>query len=284
MIPETDISKQRVLFVDDEEAILEALEHCAFDEQWEMISAGSGPEALEVLSEVQVAVVVSDYRMPGMNGVDLLRQVHERYPNTVRMILSGYAEAHVVVEAINEGHVDRFLAKPWDDEDLLRAVNDGIRKYVLERENEVLQQTVKDRNRALSQVNQQLKMVNETLEQKVEERTSALESQNLALVFAQEVLHMLPYALYGVDTEKRLMIFNEAAMSCPVCTRAPQLGERMDGVLPGVVISLMDRVMQERKTCSTMFEKGAQQFVVDCVPLGGEGLRGVITVVMKQRQ
>lgn len=285
MVGEIDIStmSQQVLFVDDEEAILEALEHCTFDEEWEMLTAGSGPEALEVLSRSQVSVVVSDYRMPGMNGVELLKQVHERFPKTIRMILSGYAEAHVVVEAINEGHVDRFLAKPWDDEDLIRAVNDGVHKYMLEMENRLLQETVKARNRELSQVNRQLNLVNETLEHKVQERTATLETQNLALVFAQEVLHHLPYALYGTDNQKRLMIFNDAAMSYPGCAYPPQLGECMDGVLPETVTSLMDRTIQKKRPCSTMFVVQEQQYVADCVPLGDAGLRGVITVVMKSR-
>jgi len=280
---ELSTDDQRVLFVDDEEAILEALEHCAFDEEWEMLTAGSGPEALEVLSRERVAVVVSDYRMPGMNGVDLLRQVHERFPRTIRMILSGYAEAHVVVEAINEGHVDRFLAKPWDDEELIRAVNDGIHKYVLELENEQLQETVKERNKELSQLNQQLKLVNETLEHRVKERTATLEAQNLALVFAQEVLHHLPYALYGVDTAKRLMLFNDAAMVFPGCACPPQLGDSMDGVLPEEVTSLMDRVIQEKRFCSRSFEIQEKQYMVDCVPLGDRGSRGVIAIVMRTR-
>lgn len=286
MVENVGVSKaeQRVLFVDDEEAILEALEHCTFDEDWEMLTASSGPEALEVLAETDVAVVVSDYRMPGMNGVEVLRRVHELFPKTIRMILSGYAEAHVVVEAINEGHVDRFLAKPWDDEELLRAVNDGIHKYVLERENELLQETVRERNRELSRVNKQLQLVNETLEHKVKDRTATLEAQNLALVFAQEVMHQLPYALYGVDTEKRLMIFNDAAMKCPGCSYPPQLGERMDGVLPKEVTSLMDRTIREKCSDSTTFEIDEQPYDVDCVPLGESGLRGVITIVMERRR
>jgi two-component system NtrC family sensor kinase len=124
----------RILFIDDEENILRALERVFFDDDYEILTAGSADEALQVLSRVSpVQVVVSDYRMPLMNGVELLRTVRAQWPETVRAVLSGYADTAAIVSAINDGQIYRFIPKPWDDTDLRMTIAAAAEQYKRQR-------------------------------------------------------------------------------------------------------------------------------------------------------
>ena len=111
-----------LLLVDDEHHILSALKRLFRRENYQVLTANSGPEALEVLALHPVQVIISDQRMPEMSGIELLSKVKNLYPNTVRMILSGYSELGTVTDAINQGAVWKYLSKPWDDESLKEEV------------------------------------------------------------------------------------------------------------------------------------------------------------------
>jgi eukaryotic-like serine/threonine-protein kinase len=115
--------KARILFIDDEERILNAL-RSLFRHDYRVFTATDGPEALEIVNKFKPHVIVSDQRMPEMQGVDLLREVRRILPHTVRMLLTGYSDLAAIVGSINEGEVFRFIAKPWD--------NDEIRKTIAE--------------------------------------------------------------------------------------------------------------------------------------------------------
>jgi two-component system, NtrC family, sensor kinase len=120
----------RILFVDDEPNVLRAIERLFLDEEYEVLTAPSGDEGLRVLESASpVPVVVSDYRMPGMNGVSFLREVCRRWPGTVRIVLSGFADTAAVVAAINEGQIFRFVPKPWDDHELKEAVASALDRH-----------------------------------------------------------------------------------------------------------------------------------------------------------
>ena len=120
----------RILFIDDETNILRALERVFLDEEYEILTAGSAGEALEILASTSpVQVVVSDYRMPLMNGVELLRTVREKWPETIRAILSGYADTEAVVSAINDGQIYRFIPKPWNDTELRMTIAAAVKQY-----------------------------------------------------------------------------------------------------------------------------------------------------------
>lgn len=119
----------RILFVDDEPHILRAIKRLFMDEAYEILTALSGTEGLRVLESADpVPVVVSDYRMPGMNGVSFLSEVRRRWPDTVRIVLSGYADTAAVVAAVDEGRISRFVPKPWDDHELKAAVASALNR------------------------------------------------------------------------------------------------------------------------------------------------------------
>lgn len=120
----------RILCVDDEQYVLKALKRMFLESRCEVLTASSALEGLSVIRNGgQVAVVISDYRMPGMNGVDFLKEVYRQWPETIRVILSGYADVETVLSAINTGHVDKFIPKPWDDDELLRIVDEEIGRF-----------------------------------------------------------------------------------------------------------------------------------------------------------
>jgi putative nucleotidyltransferase with HDIG domain len=118
-----------VLLVDDEANILNALARLFLDRDVRVLRAETGEEALGIVRREPVAVVVSDNLMPGMRGVELLSQVRNLSPDTVRVLLTGYADLPTAIEAINRGEVFRFHVKPWVDEEIVRTVEEGVRRF-----------------------------------------------------------------------------------------------------------------------------------------------------------
>jgi response regulator RpfG family c-di-GMP phosphodiesterase len=134
---------ERVLFVDDEPNVLLAIQR-TLRKQVEIQTATSGVEGLRLLREAgPFALVVSDMRMPSMNGAQFLAQVREQEPDTVRMILSGQADLQATIAAVNEGHIYRFLSKPCPPDQLSAAVEDGLNQHrLLTAEKVLLEQTL----------------------------------------------------------------------------------------------------------------------------------------------
>jgi len=117
----------RVLFVDDERNVLRSLKRLFLEERYRIFTAASGQEGLETLEQSgPFQLVVSAYRMPSMNGVVFLSEVFRRWPETERIILSGYEDTAAIVSAINRGLVYKFIAKPWNDGDLLRTIREVL--------------------------------------------------------------------------------------------------------------------------------------------------------------
>jgi len=120
--------KPVVLFVDDEDSILRSLNRLFRKEGYDIHLACGGEEALKILEKTHIDVVVSDQRMPHMTGIELLKQVKARWPETVRIILSGYTEIEDLLDAINDGEVYRFITKPWNDEAFKALLRNSIEK------------------------------------------------------------------------------------------------------------------------------------------------------------
>ncbi len=141
----------KLLCVDDERNVLRAMERIFMDDDYEILTAASGEEGLTLFEENPgIQVVISDYRMPGMNGVEFLRQVFETYPDTVRIVLSGYADTASVVAAINEGQIYKFVAKPWNDEELRQTVAKAVESFALHHQNKELEKELDDLKRELA--------------------------------------------------------------------------------------------------------------------------------------
>jgi response regulator RpfG family c-di-GMP phosphodiesterase len=135
--------KERVLFVDDEPNVLQGIQR-TLRKQVDLQTASSGAEGLRLMHEAgPFALVVSDMRMPAMNGAQFLEKVREQAPDTVRMILSGQADFETTIAAVNRGHIYRFLGKPCSSDQLLTAVEDGLKQHrLLTAEKVLLEQTL----------------------------------------------------------------------------------------------------------------------------------------------
>lgn len=130
------MSVASVLFVDDDPNFLKALKRAFAREEWRMRFISSGPEALKVFAEEgPFDVVVADQRMPSMTGVELLKTIRRLHPSSVRVILSGYADIEHVLDAINEGHIYKFLMKDITEEALRETIRDVVRAITLAHEN-----------------------------------------------------------------------------------------------------------------------------------------------------
>jgi len=119
-------AKRTLLCVDDELSILSALKRTLRSPGVTVITATSGAQALEFMADLPVDLVISDMRMPGMDGAELLERIYRDWPDTVRMLLTGYSDAEATVRAVNRGQIFRYLQKPWDDGELVESVREGL--------------------------------------------------------------------------------------------------------------------------------------------------------------
>jgi len=156
-----------VLCVDDEANIVSSLRRLFRGSGYRVFTALSGAEALELMARERVNLVISDMRMPLMDGAQLLEQVRSRWPATTRILLTGYADVASSVAAINRGEVYRYITKPWNDGEILMNARQAFERQALEREKQRLEQLAQRQNI-------ELKDLNANLEQRVAARTAEL--------------------------------------------------------------------------------------------------------------
>ena len=138
-----------ILLVDDEVHVINALRRALMDEEYEIIAAHSGEEALALLSRHPVKVIVCDERMPGMSGAELLSITSKKHPQIVRILLTGFATLESAMKAVNDGEIWRFFTKPWSDLDLTLAIRSAIEKYDLEAKLRQMMALVRTQNLSL---------------------------------------------------------------------------------------------------------------------------------------
>lgn len=179
--PDTSITPSTLLLVDDEPSILSSLRRLLRPVGYKIHTAESGKEGLAILEQEHVDLVISDMRMPEMDGAKFLEQVRSRWPETTRILLTGYADVSSTIDAINRGEIYRYVSKPWDDNDLTLVVRHALEGARLRNENARLL--------ALTQAqNEELKSLNSNLEYKVKQRTSEIEQVNSFLNLANDRL------------------------------------------------------------------------------------------------
>lgn len=193
-----------LLLVDDEANILSALKRLLRSSGYQILTATSGQEALQLLPQHPVDLVISDQRMPHMTGVDFLRQVKTLYPDTIRIVLSGYTELDSVTSAINEGAIYKFLTKPWEDDQLKAHITEALRIKDMQDEN--LQLAAE-----LHASNAELKRVNAELSYWLALKQQRLNSEETVLQITQSLLEYIPFPMLGIDLQGMLVFLNQAA-------------------------------------------------------------------------
>jgi YesN/AraC family two-component response regulator len=201
-----DEHRHTVLCVDDEPNILHSLKRLLRRENYRLLTASSGSEALKLLEQNEVQLVVSDQRMPDMSGTEFFCHVKEAYPHIMRIILTGYTEVDSITESINKGHIYKFFLKPWNDNTLKLEFRQALEQYDLIQDNRRLDDTV-------VQQNKQLKEINESLEAMVEERTMEIALKNQALELSHAILEDIPLPIIGVDQQGMCVLVNKKADS-----------------------------------------------------------------------
>lgn len=180
-LPEDEAPPATLLFVDDEANILSSLRRLFRTKGYKILTAEGGAAGLEILEKEAVDLVVSDMRMPIMDGAKFLEQVRNRWPNTIRLLLTGYSDIQSILDAINRGEIYRYITKPWDDNDIVLVVRQALERQALEREKIRLENLARRQN-------EELKQLNASLEAKVAARTADLNKERESVLAANEKL------------------------------------------------------------------------------------------------
>jgi two-component system NtrC family sensor kinase len=222
----------KLLCVDDEPNVLNTVRRLFLDEEYELLAALSGEEGLEVMAkEETVQVVISDYRMPGMNGVDFLKEVSHRWPETVRLVLSGYADIAAIVSTINEGKIYKFIPKPWNDDELKLAVAQAVDIYALQQEyREMVEKTTRSR---------------ENCDLLLHQKDQELLAQTVAHRNTLALFESLPGGLLVVDEDKVIVQCNRNCRKFFGHQEVAMAGRPARDLLPFEVLSFLDTITEE---------------------------------------
>lgn len=267
----TDL-QHTILCVDDEKNILHSLKRLLRREGYRLLTASSGHEAFELLAQHDVQLIISDQRMPEMSGTEFLAQVKERYPDVLRIILTGYTDVDSITESINQGHIYKFFLKPWNDHNLKLEIRQALEQYDLIKDNQRLDKTVLKQN-------EKLKQMNEHLEDLVRDRTEDLQRQNQALELSHAILEDLPLPIVGVSAEGMIVLINHRAQALgpdlPI-----EVGGQLNDCFPESVQSVFEAVVVNDQPGQTIqCDLAGRCFSVDVMPLSGrfKGKGGILT-------
>lgn len=231
--------KNTVLFVDDEPLILSTIRRATEDEAFTAIFADGGEEALKIFEKRQISVIVTDMRMPGMNGLTLLKAIRKNYPQTVRIVLSGYTQLSQVLAAVNQGDIFQFIPKPWNmQEELLETVRRGIEHYNLIAERDRLQDGLAKKNLAYQNI---FRVMEQTLANEKKNFTNLKRINHWIFSFLKNSL-----ALGGTPSEGKA-----AAVSRHI-ELIEELQRSYFDILPGAVVSkTMNNIIDDiSKACA----------------------------------
>jgi CheY-like chemotaxis protein len=179
-----------VLFVDDEPNILKTLRRLFMDEEYDVRTAGNGMEALNLIEGgLLPTIIISDQRMPEMGGAEFLAKASRLVPDSIRMVLTGYADINAAVSAINQGGIYRYILKPWNDDDLKLTVREALIHFNLVQENRSLTQELAEKNQSLAQINEQLEEMVRVRTQELRQKVRELEGRD---TIQQYLLHVHP--------------------------------------------------------------------------------------------
>ncbi len=258
----------KILCVDDEPNVLNALKRLFLDEPYTILTAASGQEGLEIIEKENVQIIISDYRMPGMNGVDFLKEARKKWPNTVRIVLSGYADTAAIVSAINEGQIYKFVPKPWNDEELKVTISNAIERYHLFKKNMELTEELQRKNDELTRLNKELK--------------SHLEFRSKALSIQQNILDAMPVGIIGIDFSNTVVLCNSTWIDI-TNTQWQLLGQNIESAgLPACIKDFIGEVKGSLKAAKKIEINGIYGRLSGAIMDYGDDQKGIILVFSRE--
>jgi CheY-like chemotaxis protein len=256
-----------LLLVDDETSIVSSLKRLLRGDGYRILTANSGSDGLKILAEHTVDVIVSDQRMPEMTGVEFLRTVRQLYPDTVRIVLSGFTELQTVTDAVNAGAIYKFLTKPWDDEQLRSHIQEAVAYGAMANENRLLTLEVRTANQKLAAVNRQLELG-------LARQQSEIERGEISLDIVHEALDNVPVPVLASDDLGMIVLANRAASDL-FAGREQVLGSDVRQLFPG----MPDR-LPEGELFSFEHHADGKRFTAEVRPMGsGSQSRGWLIAI-----
>jgi diguanylate cyclase (GGDEF)-like protein len=219
-----DAEARTLLIVDDEPNVALALNRALRREGYRILIANGADEGFELLARNRVGVIISDQRMPVMNGTEFLRRVKDLYPHTVRMVLSGYTDLQSVTDAINQGDIYKFLTKPWEDKDLRDTLRDAFARQELAAEN--------------ARLSAEISAANQLLEAALAAKSDQLDRGETVLKVAYEALAAIPVAVLGIDPAGMIALSNVASDAL-LGGGAPLVGSFAEERLPQALLDYL---------------------------------------------
>jgi len=207
-------SDMTLLCVDDERIILPTLQRLFHRKSYTLLVADSAKNALKMIEKNSIDVIVSDMRMPEMDGATLLERVAKSYSDIYRIVLSGYADFESTVAATNLGKINRFVNKPWNNDELVNAVEEGFERIRLKRENQSLKSKIENQNKLL-------KSLNNDLEEKVNLRTKQIRASLLRNERNNKACEKMLFNFIAIDP------YLSGSFAKKVGQLAGQLGEQL---------------------------------------------------------
>jgi type II secretory ATPase GspE/PulE/Tfp pilus assembly ATPase PilB-like protein/FixJ family two-component response regulator/RNA polymerase subunit RPABC4/transcription elongation factor Spt4 len=255
-------SKYRILFVDDEPNVLKSMLRIFRQENYGLLTAGSAQEALSKLSQNQVQVVISDHRMPEMNGTDLLREIKKRYPAIIRIMLTGYADVDAVMGAVNDGAVYKFITKPWNDDDLRLTVSLALEQYDLIQENKTLKRKTSAQKKEIKHLSRFVEVHRSHLGNHLVRLGHIQESDLEKALRIQKKTHkVLPKILVDMDAVDEATIIKVIENVCQISRVSPN-----EFQLPKALAELIPKEVCERNILIPLKKNGSELIVAMADP------------------
>jgi signal transduction histidine kinase len=213
---------------------------------YKVLTATSAAEALDLLAREPVHVVMADQRMPQMTGVQFLARVKEQYPEVVRLLFTGYADVRSIIDAINQGHVWRYITKPWDPDELASVIREACERYDLVHERNALLETLRQQNEHLERANADLLRANELKHAFIQVASHELRTP---LTILQGMVRLAGQVPGNSDALKNYLDRIERA--------SRRLQHLVDQIVAMLVANRFERVIDRKQTDMTMLLREA---------------------------
>ena len=255
-----------ILIVDDESFILTSLRRMLHSEPYRVHTASGGHEALQIMEQTELGLIISDFRMPEMDGIAFLQEAKKLQPDSVRIILSGYADISAIIDAINQGEIFKFIAKPWNDDELKLTIVQSLEHWQLKKSNRELTQELLEKNTELQDLN-------DHLEREVARRSRELLLKDKRFLLSQYIIENVPVALVGVDEHGMVALANRKAAEI-LSEQILLIGNDHEKIFDENIMKVIRKLRLRGKADTTRIQIGEQFYALHFMPITSTAVSG----------